>query len=120
MLQGKVMYLWRIHRADGGDPNAIADAAQKAWLSHVLIKIADGRGTYNTYKVVNGREFYNSQSGVDHVPALVAALRARGIQPWGWQYIYGEYPVQEARMAIQRVKQFNLPGFVVNAEIEFQ
>jgi hypothetical protein len=120
MLQGKGMYLWRIHRAEGGDPNAIADAAHKAGLTHVLIKVADGRGTYNTYKVQDGREMYNYQSGEDHVPALVAALRAKGIQPWGWQYIYGEYPVREARMAIQRVKQFNLPGFVVNAEIEFQ
>jgi hypothetical protein len=120
MLQGKGMYLWRIHRVEGGNPAAIADAAQKAGLTHVLIKIADGRGTYNTYKVENGKEYYNSQGGEDHVPALVAALRAKGIQPWGWQYIYGEYPSLEARIAIQRVKQFNLPGFVVNAEIEFQ
>ena len=120
MLQGKGMYLWRIHRVEGGNPVAIAGAAQQAGLTHVLIKIADGRGTYNTYKVQDGREMYNYQGGEDHVPALVAALRAKGIQPWGWQYIYGEYPVQEARMAIQRVKQFNLPGFVVNAEIEFQ
>ncbi len=120
MLQGKGMYLWRIHRVEGGNPAAIAEAAHQAGLSHVLIKIADGRGTYNTYKVEDGREMYNYQGGEDHVPALVAALRAKGIQPWGWQYIYGEYPVQEARMAVQRVKQFNLPGFVVNAEIEFQ
>lgn len=120
MLQGKGMYLWRIHRVEGGNPAAIAEVAQKAGLSHVLVKIADGRGTYNTYKVQDGRELYNYQGGEDHVAGVVAALRAKGIQPWGWQYIYGQYPIQEARMAIQRVKQFNLPGFVVNAEIEFQ
>src|SRR3970282_643832 len=99
MLQGKGMYLWRIHRAEGGDPNAIADAAQKAGLTHVLIKVAAGARTYNTYKVKDGREMYNYQSGEDHVPALVAALRAKGIQPWGWQYIYGEYPVREGLLA---------------------
>jgi hypothetical protein len=120
MLQGKGMYLWRIHRVEGGDPNAIAEAAHQAGLSHVLVKIADGRGTYNTYKVEDGREMYQYQGGEDHVPAVVAALRAKGIQPWGWQYIYGTDPVKEARIAVQRVKQFNLPGFVVNAEIEFQ
>ncbi|MEX1248560.1 MAG: nuclear transport factor 2 family protein [Anaerolineales bacterium] len=120
MLQGKGMYLWRIKNVEGGDPAAIAEAAVQAGLTHVLVKVADGRGTYNTYKVANGREYFNAQDGVDHVPAVVAALRARGISPWGWQYIYGANPVAEARMAIQRVKQFALDGFVVNAEIEFQ
>jgi hypothetical protein len=120
ILQGKGMYLWIIRRVEGGDPNAIAEAAKQAGLSHVLIKVADGRGTYNTFKMQDGKEYHNAQDGVDFVPAMVAALRARGIQPWGWQYIYGRDAVAEARMAIQRVKQFNLDGFVVNAEVEFK
>jgi hypothetical protein len=120
ILQGKGMYLWRINNVEGGDPTAIAEAARLAGLTHVLVKVADGRGTYNTYKVENGRELFNAQDGVDQVPAVIAALRARGIQAWGWQYIYGHYPSIEARMAIQRVREFNLDGFVVNAEIEFQ
>ena len=120
ILQGKGMYLWRIKNVEGGDPNAIADLAKRAGLTHVLVKVADGRGTYNTYKVEDGREMFNHQQGVDHVPAVVAALRARGIQAWGWQYIYGESPLLEARMAIRRVKEFELDGFVVNAEDEFR
>lgn len=120
ILQGKGMYLWRIKNVEGGDPGAIAEAAVRASLTHVLVKIADGRGTYNTFKVVNGREYFNAQDGVDHVPAVVAALKARGLKVWGWQYIYGEYPAIEARMAVQRVRQFALDGFTVNAEIEFQ
>ena len=120
ILQGKGMYLWRIKNAEGGNPHQIAQTARDAGLTHVLIKVADGRGSYNTYTVRNGREYFNAPDGTDHVPALVAALRARGISPWGWQYIYGHYPSIEARKAIQRVKQFNLDGFVVNAEIEFE
>ncbi len=104
------MYLWIISRVEGGDPNAIADLAKAAGLSHVLIKIADGSSPYNVDRDTN----------IDHVPAMVAALRARGIQPWGWQYVYGHNAVTEARMAIQRVKQFNLPGFIVDAEKEFK
>lgn len=119
-LQGKGMYLWRIMNAEGGDPAAIAETAVQAGLTHVLVKIADGRGTYNTYKVAQGRKIFNSPDGVDQVPAVVAALRNRGIRVWGWQYIYGHYPLVEARMAIQRIRQFNLEGFVVNAEIEFE
>lgn len=120
LLQGKGMYLWRIHRVEGGNPNAIAEMAKQAGLTHVLIKVADGRGTYNTFKIVNGQEYYNAQDGVDHVPAVVTALRARGIQAWGWQYIYGHDPVLEARVAIRRVQQFDLDGFVVNAEDEYR
>jgi hypothetical protein len=50
----------------------------------------------------------------------VAALRSRGIRVWGWQYIYGHDPRLEARVAIERIKQFQLDGFVINAEIEFE
>lgn len=120
MLQGKGMYLWRINNVEGGDPVAMAEAAKQAGLTHVLVKVADGRGTYNTYKKADGREYFNAQDGVDHVPAVVSALRSRGISVWGWQYIYGVNASLEARMAISRVKQFALDGFVVNAEIEFQ
>jgi hypothetical protein len=110
MLQGKGMYLWIINRVEGGDPNAIAELAKQAGMSHVLIKVADGSYPYNVDK----------QTKVDHVPAMVAALRQRGIQPWGWQYIYGRNAITEARIAVQRVREFNLPGFVVNAEVEFK
>lgn len=119
-LLGKGMYLWRTMNAEGGNPAAIAEAAVQAGLTHVLVKIADGRGTYNTYKIENGRQRYNAQGGVDQVPAVISALRARGIRAWGWQYIYGHDPQLEARVAIQRIQQFNLEGFVVNAEIEFE
>lgn len=120
MLEGKGIYLWRINNVEGGDPTAIAEAARAAGLTHVLVKVADGRGTYNTYKMENGQERFNRADGVDQVPGVVAALRARGIKVWGWQYIYGHYPQLEARIAIRRTQQFELDGFVVNAEIEFQ
>lgn len=107
-LKGKGYYLWQIKRAFEGNPGKIADAAKQAGLSHVLIKVADG--VYN----------YNITNGVDMVPGLVAALRSRGISPWGWQYIYGVNAVNEAKRAITRVKQLGLDGFVVNAEKEFK
>lgn len=107
-LQGKGYYLWQVKRAFEGNPGKIAEAAQQAGLSHVLIKVADG--VYN----------YNITNGVDMVPPLVAALRARGISPWGWQYIYGVSPGNEAKRAVQRVKQLGLDGFIVNAEGQFK
>jgi hypothetical protein len=107
-LTGKGYYLWQVKRAFEGNPAKIAEAAQQAGLRHMLIKVADG---------VYG---YNITNGVDMVPDLVAALRARGISPWGWQYIYGVNPTNEARRAIARVNQLGLDGFVVNAEKQFK
>jgi hypothetical protein len=106
--KGRGIYLWQIIRVAEGDPARIANMAAKANLTHVLIKVADGKLPYNYY------------GGVDRVPAVVSELRTRGIQPWGWQYIYGSDPVAEAKMAIQRVNQFSLDGFVVNAEGQFK
>jgi hypothetical protein len=110
IVNGKGMYLWINSRVEGGDPERIAQVAAEAGLTHVLIKVADGQYAYNI----------DPKTGKDNVPAVVDALRTRGIQAWGWQYIYGRNPAAEAAMAIQRVKQFGLDGFVVNAEVEFK
>lgn len=107
-LQGKGYYIWQVKRAFEGNPTKIAQAAKDAGLSHVLIKVADG--IYN----------YNITNGADMVPPLVAALRAKGISPWGWQYVYGTNPTFEARRAIERTQQLGLDGFVVNAEAQFK
>ena len=110
ILQGKGMYLWRVDRVENGNADAIGRVAKEAGLSHVLLKVADGRGPYNI----------DWDTNTDWCPPVVEALRARGIEVWGWQYIYGRDAVKEAREAIKRVKQFNLDGFVVNAEKEFK
>ncbi|MBW8012669.1 MAG: nuclear transport factor 2 family protein [Chloroflexi bacterium] len=109
-LDGKGFYIWRIENCDGGDPLAIASAARNADLSHVLIKVANATRTYN----------FDEERGIDLVPPVASALRAEGIQVWGWQYIYGEDPLGEARKALQRVQELELDGFVVNAENEFK
>lgn len=110
ILEGKGYYLWKIDRVEGGSPYKIAEEAHRAGLSHVLIKVADGRGDYNV----------DSDSKRDLVPPLIEALRARGIQPWGWHYIYGKYPQTEAKKAIERINQLDLDGYIVNAEKEFK
>lgn len=107
-VQGKGFYIWQIPRCEGGNAQAIANAAVAAGLSHVLIKIADGTTTYNVV------------SGVDLVPPVVAALRARGVSPLGWHYVYGYDPEGEADIAIQRLNQLGLDMYVVDAEAEYK
>jgi hypothetical protein len=109
-LQGKGYFIWQIQNVENGDVNVIANLAKAANFSHILIKIADGVGSYN----IDGAR------GIDLVPPLVQALRARGIQPWGWHYIYGVDPLGEANRAIQRLNQLQLDGYVIDAEGEFK
>jgi hypothetical protein len=103
-VQGKGFFIWQVPRCEGGDPAAIALAAEQAALSHVLIKIADGTSPYN--------------DGL--VAPVVSALRDRGISPLGWHYIYGYDPIAEAEIALQRLDELQLDAYVIDAEAPFK
>lgn len=107
-LQGKGYFIWRIWACENGDVNVIANLAQQARFSHILIKVADGTYSYNIY------------NNVDLVPPLIQALKHKGIQCWGWHYLYGDDPVGEANMAIQRISQLGLDGYALDVEGEFE
>jgi hypothetical protein len=109
-LTGKGYYIWKVRDVERGDAHAILAAAQQAKLSHVLVKVADGDRSYN----------YDSDARLDLAKPVVQLLQNQGIHVWGWQYIYGDAPVSEARKAIQRTRELNLDGFVINAEVEFK
>ena len=109
-LEGKGFFTWKIPNCEKGDPIAIAVTAKRAGLSHVLVKIADGPIAYNGTWGANE----------DLVTPVVEAVRAQGIQIWGWHYVYGENPVGEANIAIRRIQQFNVDGYVIDAEKEYK
>ena len=109
-LNGKGYFIWQIRNCEGGDPNEIANVAEQAGLSHVLIKIADGTYKYNV----------DWSTGYDRVPPVVSALKAKGIQSWGWHYVYGDNPVGEADIAIERIQELHLNGYVIDAEAPYK
>lgn len=109
-LQGKGFYIWKIKNCEGGDASQIAKNSKKASLSHVLIKVANGIYSYN----------YDWTRKIDLVPPVAQALRSAGIQVWGWHYVYGNQPGAEARIAIRRVEELNLDGYVIDAESEYK
>lgn len=109
-LRGKGFYIWQILRCENGDPNAIASQAAAAGLTHVLVKIADGASTYNV----------NPTTGQDLVPAVAQALWQRGIQVWGWHYVYGYDPIAEANIAIRRIQELGLDGYIIDAEAQYK
>jgi hypothetical protein len=111
---GPGWYMWILSDCEGGNPSAIAAAAQAAGLGHVLIKIADGASW--RYNVVNG---------VDLVPPVARALQDVGIMVLGWVFVYGSNPGGEGRLAIARIaelraKGVELAGLVVNAEMAYR
>jgi hypothetical protein len=109
VLTGKGYYIWQIPRCEAGNASAIANVAVQAGLSHVLIKIADGEVAYNV----------NSTTKVDLVPPVLSALRERNIQVWGWHYVYGYSPLGEADIAIKRIKELGVDGYVIDAEAQY-
>lgn len=109
-LTGKGYYIWKVRQCENGDPDRITALAHEANLTHVLVKVADGAFPYNI----------DLDNGYDYVRPLVRKLQARNISVWGWQYVYGDYPDQEAEIAVARTLDLGLNGFVVNAEKEYQ
>jgi hypothetical protein len=108
-LTGKGVFIWQLKNCEGGRAEAIAAKAAAANLTHVLIKIAD-----------TNTPFGLDRSGNDLVPAVVNALKNRGIQAWGWHYVKGDDPLGEARIAVQRSRNLRLDGYVIDAEIEYR
>jgi hypothetical protein len=108
-FQGKGFFIWKIRDCENGDPNSIANLAAQAGLSHVLIKIADGTYSYNV-----------DSNGTDLVIPVVRALHARGIETYGWHYIYGDDSMGEANKAIQRIGQTGVDGYVMDVEGEYK
>jgi len=106
MLKGKGIYIWKIQHCENGDVNGIVEKSVEANFSHLLIKIANGIYSYN----------YDWKNNIDLVPPLAGKLHQKGIQVWGWHYIYGEQPIKEAHKAIQRIRELNVDGFIINAE----
>jgi hypothetical protein len=109
-LTGKGYYIWKVRYAENGDPERIAALTHESNLSHVLIKIADGAFPYNI----------DLERGYDYARPVIKKLQANNVQVLGWQYIYGNYPEQEAEIAVARALELGVDGFVVNAEIEYE
>ena len=108
-IQGKGFFTFNLSECEGGNPTAIVTAAKDAGLSHVIVKIADGIKAYG-----------KDARGTDFTLPVVQALHAAGIAVWGWHYLSGSNPVDEAKIAIQRIQALDLNGYVINAESEYE
>ena len=100
------MFIWKIQNCHNGSVSEITRKAVSSNYSHVLIKIANGIYSYN----------YDWEKNIDLIPPLSAALKSEGIQVWGWHYLFGDQPGQEAQKAISRIRELGVDGYVLDAE----
>jgi hypothetical protein len=103
-LQGKGFFIRDLSACEAGNPAAIQAAARLAGLSHVIVRIADGLEAVGI-----------DADGVDALASVVQTLHAAGIAVWGWGTAYGEDPQREAVVAVARLQDLGLDGFVVRA-----
>ncbi|RME07036.1 MAG: hypothetical protein D6803_04960 [Anaerolineae bacterium] len=104
MLSGKGFFISRLDLCERGEPQAIALRASRARLSHVIIQIAAEGDPRNRGLLA---------------PA-VRALHDQGITVWGWQFVTGYQPLEEARQAIAQLKAVPLDGLVICAEEDYK
>ncbi len=109
-LEGKGMMIWNIRSCESGNADQIASVAQAAGLTNVLIKVADAANYHNV----------DRNTKVDLVPPVVSALKAKGMQVWGWHYVYGYNPSDEGNTAVKRVTELGLDGYIIDAESEYK
>jgi hypothetical protein len=109
-LEGKGFFTWKIPKCEHGDARQIVIHAKAAELTHLILKVADGTMVYNG----------TWGDPTDYTTPVVNALREAGIKVWGWHYIYGDYPNGEANVAIARIRQYALDGYVIDVEKEYK
>lgn len=122
MPTGKGMYVWQIARltkAYGGNA-AFAQAMKAAGVRRVEVKVADSINNYNQRPIKWNLLGQATQYADDLIEPFVAALKAEGIEVWGWVYIYGKVNVEaQVKAAVRQFQRLGLRGIIVNAEKEF-
>lgn len=98
VFDGSGMWIWYLRRSEGGDPARIAARAQAAGVRTVFVKSADGANVWSQFS-----------------SSAVAALKATGLNVCGWQFVYGNDPIGEARAAAA-AKDAGADCFVIDAE----
>jgi len=96
------MWIWYVERSNGGSLPAIVAQAKRAGIGTVYVKAGDGADVWSQFST-----------------ALVRALHRGGLSVCAWQFVYGDAPVAEARVAAAAVAK-GADCFVIDAEGEYE
>jgi hypothetical protein len=96
------MWVWYVSHSEGGSVSAILARAKRYDIGTVYVKAADGGGAWSQYS-----------------KGLVQALHQGGLDVCAWQFVYGNNPVGEAKVAAAAVKK-GADCFVIDAEADYE
>jgi len=101
-LAERGMWIWYVSRSNGGSVSSIVASARKYGISTLIIKSGDGRTMWSQFN-----------------PTLVQELHASGLHVCAWQYVYGNFPRQEANVAATAVHD-GADCLIIDAESEYE
>jgi hypothetical protein len=96
------MWVWYVSHSEGGSVGAIFARAKADGIGTVYVKAGDGAGAWSQFS-----------------RGLVQALHRGGLDVCAWQFVYGDNPVAEARVAAAAVAK-GADCFVIDAEADYE
>lgn len=96
------MWIWYIDSSNGGDLSSIIKQARRSRVKTLYIKSGDGTNVWSQF-----------------TKSMVKRFKRAGLKVCGWQYVYGERPLREARVSAV-AKRRGANCFVIDAEAEYE
>ncbi|HET9591883.1 MAG TPA: peptidoglycan-binding domain-containing protein, partial [Solirubrobacterales bacterium] len=96
------MWVWYVSHSEGGSIGAIIARAKANDIGTVYVKAGDGGGAWSQFS-----------------RGLVQALHRSGLDVCAWQFVYGDAPLAEARVAAGAVAK-GADCFVIDAEADYE
>jgi len=96
------MWIWYVSRSNGGSVSSIVATARKYGINTVMIKSGDGRTMWSQFN-----------------PTVVQELHANGLHVCAWQYVYGNFPLQEANVGAAAARD-GADCLIIDAESEYE
>jgi Putative peptidoglycan binding domain len=96
------MWVWYVERSHGGSVPAIVAQARRAGIGTVYVKAGDGGDVWSQFS-----------------RGLVRALHRGGLSVCAWQFVYGDRPLAEARVAAAAIAK-GADCFAIDAEGDYE
>ncbi len=101
-LSGRGMWIWYVSQSNGGNVSSIIARARRNGVSTLMIKSGDGTGYWSQFS-----------------RGLVSTLHRSGFKVCGWQFVYGNNPVGEAKTADAAIKN-GADCLMIDAEGQYE
>ncbi len=101
-FNGRGMWIWYVSASNHGSVSSIVSQARRYGIGTLMIKSGDGTSYWSQFS-----------------SSLVRGLHAAGLKVCGWQYVYGNSPASEARVAAGAAHA-GADCFLIDAEAEYE